>query len=68
MATMMHRIREALEQPDRLVIPGDETEMERRYYKRFANTIVGDKWMRVAVIHTSGDSFITTAFLTSRVK
>ena len=67
MTTMLPEIQETLEQPDIVLIPGDETETERRYYKWFANTVVGDKWMRVAVKCLRNDAFVLTAFLTNRV-
>ena len=67
MVTMLPELRETLEHPDTVVIPGDETETARRYYKWFADTIVGDKWMRVAVKCLRNDAFVLTAFLTNRV-
>ena len=68
MTTMLPELQETLEQPERLRIPGDETETERRYYKWFENTIVGDKWMRVAVKYLTNDAYVLTAFMTKRVK
>ena len=68
MTTMLPELQETLEQPERLMIPGDETEAERRYYKWFENTIVGDKWMRVAVKYLKNDAYVLTAFMTKRVK
>lgn len=65
---MMPRLQETLEPPDRLIIPGDETETVRRYYKLFTNTIVGDKWLRVAVKHLKDDAFVLTALMTGQVK
>ena len=67
MTTMLPDLQETLSQPDRLIIPGDEAETEKRYYKWFANTMVGDKWMRVAVKFLTNDAFVLTAFLTNRV-
>ena len=68
MSTMLPELQEALSQPDRLIIPGYETETERRYYKWFEHTLVGDKWMRVAVKCLRNDAFVVTAFLTNQVK
>jgi hypothetical protein len=68
METMMHYVPDTISQPESTVIPDNDPETARRYYRWFTDTVVGDKWMRVVVKYLPDDAYVLTAFMTGCVR
>jgi len=67
MATMEESIVEALLKPER-VIQSKSSEETHLYYRYYAKTRVGGKFLCVVVKIKEADAFILTAYLTDKIK
>ena len=60
-------ISEALESPNVITLDRDDPESVRLYHRRFTGTLVGDKYIMVAVKFLENDAFVLTAFPTAHI-
>ncbi len=67
MAGLEDSIDETLKAPEVVVQSASDAEA-RLYYRHYAGTRVGDKFMCVVVKVTEADAFVVTAYLTDRIK
>jgi len=67
MVGMKNSIEETLDDPV-LVVRSATDETVILNYRHYSNTIVGDKWLCVAVKHSVYDAFVLTAYLTDKPK
>jgi hypothetical protein len=59
-------VQETLEDPDEVRKSSKDPNTVRLYYRRYTNTLVGDKFICVAVKFLSKDAFILTAYIARR--
>ena len=67
MAGMEGAIEETLSKPERVVQSASDPEA-RLYYRFYASTRVGSRFLCVVVKSIRGNSFILTAYLTDKMK
>jgi hypothetical protein len=67
MTTLQASIEETLRRPERVVESLSDVQVHL-YYRYYAGTRVGDKYLCVAVKVRETDAFVITAYLTDRVK
>jgi hypothetical protein len=60
-------IEETLRQPER-VVRSLSDERAELFYRLFANTVLGQKWLCVVVKYPPQGAFVLTAYLTDRIK
>jgi hypothetical protein len=61
------RVAETLADPDTVVESVSDASVVL-YYRRYASTPVGSKWLCTVVKVLPGDAFVITAYLTDRIK
>jgi hypothetical protein len=59
-------VRETLENPEE-VRKSERAPHSRLYYRRYTNTVLGDKFMCVVVKFLENDAFISTAYLARKI-
>jgi hypothetical protein len=67
MAGMQSHLEETVLQPES-VIQSTTDRTASLYYRHYAETKVGSKWLCVVVKYTEGDAFVLTAYLTDKPK
>ncbi len=67
MTSLEDKIKETLQNPEQVRRSNtDQTVLLNYHY--YTNTLVGNKWLCVAVKYLDGDAFLLTAYLTNRIK
>ena len=68
MEAMLQELCDTVKEPDRITEDKQDPNSVKLYYKWFADTEVGDKWLRVAVKYSDDNAFVVTAFPTNIVR
>ena len=68
MAAFREEMRETLREPDEIRRSLKDPERGRLYHKWYYGTIKGDKWVSVVVKVLPDEAFITTAYVTSKIR
>jgi hypothetical protein len=68
MLGMEWAMRETLEDPEEVRRSQKPPNTTRLYYRWYTNTPVGSKWVCVAVKFLETDAFISTAYVTTKIK
>jgi hypothetical protein len=68
MSDMEWAVRETLEDPEEVRQSRKNPNTGRLYYRWYTNTALGNKWVLVIVKFLAHDAFISTAYVTNRIR
>ena len=68
MTALRNEIGETLREPDEIRRSIRDPERGRLYYKWYYGTIQGDKWVCVVVKTLPDEAFVTTAYVTGKIR
>ena len=68
MAAFWEEMRETLREPDEIRRSIKDPERGRLYFKWYYGTIKGDKWVCVVAKMLTAEAFITTSYVTGKIR